>query len=113
MRFIKQVLLAIILIGLVLVGVANRESVVLKLVPEPLMPLLPFEGTISLPLYAVILAAISVGLVLGYLFEYPRERKIRKTVGQKSRQVSRLESEVAALKKKSGHEDDEILALLN
>ena len=40
-------------------------------------------------------------------------RKHRKAVDVKSRELSRLESEVARIKKKSGEEDDEILALLN
>lgn len=113
MRTIKQILLGIILIALVLVGVANRETVVLNLVPEPLMPLLPFEGTLALPMFAVILASIAVGLLLGYLLEYLRERKIRKQVSVKNRELSRLESEVANLKKKTGDDQDEILALLN
>ena len=113
MRTIKQIILGIILICLVLVAVANRETVVLNLVPEPLMPLLPFEGTLSLPLFVVIIASIAVGLVLGYLFEWLRERKIRKQVGQKTRQVSKLESEVERLKRKTGEDEDEILALLN
>lgn len=113
MRTIKQIILGIILICLVLVAVANRETVVLNLVPEPLMPLLPFEGTLSLPLFVVIIASIAVGLVLGYLFEWLRERKIRKQVGQKTRQVSKLESEVERLKRKTGDDEDEILALLN
>ena len=113
MRTIKQIILGIILIGLVLVAVANREMVVLNLVPEPMMPLLPFEGTLSLPLFVVIIASIAVGLLLGYLLEYLRERKIRKQVSVKNREVSRLESEVAKLKKKTGEDEDEILALLN
>ena len=113
MRTIKQIILGIILICLVLVAVANRETVVLNLVPEPLMPLLPFEGTLSLPLFVVTIASIAAGLVLGYLFEWLRERKIRKQVGQKTRQVSKLESEVERLKRKTGEDEDEILALLN
>lgn len=113
MRTIKQIILGIILIGIVLVAVANRSMVTLHLLPEPLVPLVGFNTEITLPLFLVILGAIVVGLLVGYLLEWIRERKHRRAVVEKDRQVSKLESEVASLRKKSGEGQDDVLALLN
>jgi len=113
MRFIKLVLLAIILIGIVLVAVANRGMVTVQLLPEPLVPLVNFQTELSLPLFVVLLIAVGVGLLLGYILEWLRERKHRRAVGQTKREVSRLESEVANLRKKTGEGEDDVLALLN
>lgn len=113
MRFIKLLILAIILIGIVLVAVANREFVTFQLLPEPLVPLVNFPTEISLPLFVILLLAVGVGLLLGYILEWLRERKHRKVVGQSKREVSRLESEVANLRKKTGEGQDDVLALLN
>lgn len=113
MRIIKLFILAVILIGIVLVAVANRGMVTLKLLPEPLVELVNFPTEINLPLFAILIAAIGVGLFLGYLLEWLRERKHRREVSSSKRQVSRLESEVANLRKKTGEGEDDVLALLN
>jgi uncharacterized integral membrane protein len=113
MRFIKKVILGIILISIALIAVANRQLVTLQLVPDQLAPLLPIGNSYTLPLFLVILAAIVVGIFIGYLIEYIRERKHRRSAATSRREVSKLESEVANLKKKSGEQEDEILALLN
>jgi len=116
MRFIKLVLLAIILIGIVLVAVANRTMMTFNLLPAQLAELaanfnIPTEFT--LPTFAVLLLAVGMGLLLGYILEWLRERKHRKAVGQSKRELSRLESEIAAIRKKTGEGEDDVLALLN
>ncbi len=113
MRFIKQVLLTIILIAIAIMAVANRQLVTLQLVPEPLEGLLPIGNQYTLPLFVVLIAAVVLGMFIGYLVEYLRERKHRRTATRSQREVSKLEGEVAKLKKKAGEEDDDILALLN
>ena len=113
-RLLKQIILGIILIAIVMVALANREMTTVQLIPEPLVPL--FGGTnysVTLPLFVSLLAAIGVGLLVGYLFEWIRERKHRRAVVQRERQVSRLESEVEKLRRKTGEGEDDVLALLN
>lgn len=113
MRFIKLLILAIILVGIVLVAVANNDFVTVQLLPTPLAEMVTFPTEITLPLFAVLLLAIGVGLLIGYILEWLRERKHRRAVGQTKREVSRLESEVANLRKKTGEGEDDVLALLN
>lgn len=113
MRFIKLLLLAIILVGIVLVAMANNEFVTVQLLPQPLAEMATFPTQITLPLFVVLLLAVGVGLLIGYILEWLRERKHRRAVGQSKREVSRLESEVANLRKKTGEGQDDVLALLN
>lgn len=113
MRTIKLILLATIMVALVLVAVANRELVTVGLLPDGMKFILPFEASVTLPLFVIILASVLVGLLLGYLLEYLRERKHRRAVTQKTREVSKLESEVEKLRRKTGEGEDDVLALLN
>ncbi len=113
MRFIKTTLLLIICVIIAVMAVANRQAVTLQLVPEQLAELLPFPNTYTLPLFVVLIAAIVLGMCIGYLVEYLRERKHRRSAKTSRREVTKLEGEVAKLKKKHGDEEDDILALLN
>ena len=114
LRFIKLSILAIIMIVLILIGVANRDPITVKLLPDGLAGLAPFPTTTPpLPLFAVVAASIVVGLLIGYIIEYLRESKHRRLAAAKSREASRLHSKVRDLQKKTGENDDDVLALLN
>lgn len=111
MRAIKLVLLGILLITIVVVALANRDPVTLRLLPEGVSSILPYSREV--PLFIVILASIFVGLMLGYVLEWVREHKHRREAAQKKREASRLEREVKTLKKKHLSEADEVLAILD
>jgi lipopolysaccharide assembly protein A len=111
MRTIKLIFLAIILLAIVLLGLANRELVTLRLLPNGLSELMP-GAVIDLPLFVVILAAVLLGLVLGYLFEYLREYKHRRRARDKQREASELNHEVSQLRKDANRPKDDVLAVL-
>lgn len=113
MRFIKLLVLAVILAGIVLVSVANRGMITVSLLPEQLTQFVNIPTEVTLPLFAILLAAMAVGLLVGYILEWLRERKHRKAVGRSKREVSRLEKEIDNLRKKTGEGQDDVLALLN
>ena len=116
MRTIKLILLTIILLTLCLVAIGNRGLVSVRLVPEQLDPvvgpLLPFPLETQLPLFVIILIAVVVGLLLGYIIEYLRERKYRRAVETKAREVSHWKHRANELAKKAGADEDDVLALL-
>lgn len=111
MRTLKLVFLALILIAIVLLALANRDMVTLNLLPEGLSAVLPLS--VELPLFVVSLISIVVGLVLGYLFEYVREAKHRRRASHEAREAERLNREVAQLRRSRGSREDEVLAILN
>jgi lipopolysaccharide assembly protein A len=109
-RIIRYGILAVIMIVIVFLALANREMVVLNLLPEELSRI--YSLSYELPLFVVILASVLLGLILGYGLEYLREYKHRKKAADGTRTVRKLENEVRGLKKKNGHSDDDVLALL-
>ncbi len=110
MRYIRYIILAVFMIALVSLALANRSPVMVALLPEGLPMAANFQ--IELPLFAIIFASILVGLVLGYVLEFFREHKYRKKAAVKNREAAQLSAQVAQLKKESGKDDDDVLAIL-
>lgn len=112
MRIIKLLLLAAILIALVVLAVANRESVTLDLLPAGLSNLAP-GASLSLPLYVVIVIAVLVGVLVGYLLEWLREHKHRRAAAEKAREAARLNREMDRLRRETARPEDDVLALVS
>jgi len=112
MRFIKYLFLGAVALILIVVAVANRQPVELQLLPKDLAAFIPFSGQITVPLFLVIFGGILAGLLIGFVWEYLREFKIRNNLSKTNKQVRHLEREVGKLREKTGEGKDEILALL-
>ena len=116
MRIIRYIFWVIVGIFLIVLALANRGMVELRLIPADLANVLPpslanlFVPTV--PLFVVILFGVILGLIIGFLWEYIRETGIRREAARKSREVVKLEREVKRLKEKTGEGQDDILALL-
>lgn len=111
MRFIRLLVLALIAISLVTVSIANRDPLTVKLLPEELSRLLGFSWDVTLPAFIFLLAAVLVGVLLGFVWEWVRERKYRVEAVSERKERERLEREVkkVAPPKENG---DDVLALL-
>ena len=111
MRFVKLLVLAAIAIALVTVAIANRGALTIKLLPDELAQLVGFRWDITLPAYIILLAAVLVGVLLGFVWEWVRERKFRVEAATQRKERERLEREVnkVAPKKETG---DDVIALL-
>jgi uncharacterized integral membrane protein len=110
MRTLKYILLALILIAVVVVSLANREAVTLHLLPSGLDRVMALS--VQLPLFAIILISVVAGMVLGYLLEWLREHKHRRRAAAKAQEAARLNREVAQLRRDTGRPEDDVLALL-
>jgi lipopolysaccharide assembly protein A len=110
MRTLKLLALGLILVAIVVLAVANRETVVLHLLPQGLDRVMPLSR--ELPLFVVILASVVLGMALGYLLEWLREHKHRRRASRKAQEAARLNREVAQLRKETGRPEDDVLALL-
>lgn len=110
LRLIKLIFLGVLMIGIIVLSVANRGIVEVKLLPDGLSEI--YQQTLEVPLFAIILASILAGLLIGYILEWLREHKHRRTASQKKREAADLKSEVTALRKKHLSDGDEVLALL-
>ncbi|MBL4766775.1 MAG: LapA family protein [Rhodobacteraceae bacterium] len=112
MRYIRYAFLGCLGIILVSVSMANRGMVAIKLIPDALGDLIGFNLGISLPLFVVILGGIAAGLVIGFVWEWLREYKLRRTASTSVWTVRKLEREVSKLKGEKNKGKDEVLAIL-
>lgn len=112
-RYLRYLFLAALGLGLVTVAMANRAPVTIKALPEDLAALTGLSWQMDLPMFVVIFGGIVVGLLIGFVWEWLREMKHRSTASKKTREVSRLERELAVLKDSRSTPKDDVLALLD
>ena len=113
MSLLRWSFLTAVGIVLIIVAVANRELVVLRLLPDELAAIFPVPGPIELPMFLVIFAGMILGLLIGFVWEWMRERRHRLEAAARRREVARLEREIDGLKRRNTDGDDDVLALLD
>jgi lipopolysaccharide assembly protein A len=112
-RYLRLMLLVLLGLSLLTVALANRAPVSVRLLPDDLAALTGLTWAAELPLFLVIFAGIIAGVLIGFVWEWFREHGHRATASQKSREVTRLERELAVLKDSSSvPPKDDVLALL-
>lgn len=113
LRYLRILILALIGLSLLLVALANRGAVTLRLLPEDIGTALGYGQGWTLPLFVVILGSVAVGIGIGFIWEWLREMRIRATAKQQTKAVARLERELAVLKdSQSVPAQDEVLTIL-
>ncbi len=112
-RSLRYLFLAALGLALLTVALANRAPVTLKALPEDLAAFTGFAWQIELPLFMVIFGGIIAGLLIGFVWEWFREMKHRSTASRKTREVARLERELAVMKDSQSVPKDDILAILD
>jgi uncharacterized integral membrane protein len=113
-RYLRLILLGLLGLVLLTVALANRAPVEVRLLPGDLAALTGFTWAMQLPLFLVIFGGIVAGVLIGFVWEWFREHGHRATAAQKSREVARLERELAVLQDaNSTPPQDEVLALLD
>ncbi len=115
MKTIRYTFWALVGLCLILIGLANREIVTVRAMPEALGDLLGLSPDIQLPMFVVIFLGVGAGLMIGFLWEWVREHRIRSDARGKAREVERLKREVAQLRGATGAstDGDDVLALLD
>ena len=115
MKTLRAAFWAIVAVCLVVVGLANRGDVTLRAMPEPLANLFGISPDVTLPLFVVIFLGVGAGLLIGFLWEWVREHRMRAEARAKAREVENLRREVARLRSETGSPEtgDDVLALLD
>lgn len=112
-RTLRYVFLVAVAIVLLTVALANRTPVSLRLLPDDMGAALGLGGAVELPLFLVIFGGIVAGLLIGFVWEWFRESKHRSNSSIKTREVTRLERELAVLRDTKPEQQDDVLALLD
>ncbi|MEO8241501.1 MAG: LapA family protein [bacterium] len=111
-RVFRYLFLLVVAVFLLLVASANRELVTVHLLPVDVAALLRMDWTVDVPVFVVLFGGIVIGLLVGFVWEWLREYKHRRVASTKTRQVTKLERELATLKDQTSLPDDDVLALL-
>ncbi|MBF9038472.1 DUF1049 domain-containing protein [Rhodobacterales bacterium LSUCC0246] len=114
MRIIKLSFILCIAVVLIVLAIANRDPVVIYLLPTDVALWLRMDLSASLPLFLIIFGAIAAGLVLGFVWEWMREHRHRADASRSKRDATRLSRELEILKGEARAKEgqDDILALL-
>lgn len=111
-RYLRYIFLAGLALVLLTVALANRAPVQMRLLPDDLAALTGLTWAVELPLFLIIFAGILAGVLIGFVWEWFREMRIRTDARGKSREVARLERELAVMRDTVSVPKDEVLALL-
>ncbi|MBJ3762691.1 LapA family protein [Maribius pontilimi] len=114
MSLVKYVFLAVLAVLLIVVALANSMAVTLRVLPETMAGFLGWSWQITLPMFVVILGAVILGLLIGFLWEWLREHKHRVAARNERREREALQRENEQLKtdRRGASRNDDILALL-
>jgi uncharacterized integral membrane protein len=112
-RMLRLIFLAATGLVLLTLALANRGPVELRLLPEDLAALTGLTWAAEMPLFVVIFGGIVLGVLIGFVWEWFREARIRSTAGARAREIARLERELSELKQAGTGAEDDVLALLD
>lgn len=113
MRYIRYGFLALLGLALLVLALANRAPVTLRLLPDDLAGFAGLDYSIELPLFLVILGGIAGGLLVGFVWEWLREHKHRAAAASAAAEAERLKSELGRVRAEVPQaREDDVLALL-
>lgn len=110
LRYLRYLFLVLIGIALVFLAFANHQPVTLKLMPEQMGQAMGITGSLTMPLFVLVLGALAVGILLGFVLEWIRAGYVRRRQRRDSWRAEQLERELA--RKESSHGGDEVLSIL-
>ena len=111
MSILRVLFLGLLAFVLLILALANRDAVTLRLIPEGLSEYLGFGLAVTLPLFVVVFLAIGLGLTIGYVLEWLREHRHRRAAARERAERERLERELAKAERR-GDAGDDVLALV-
>lgn len=113
MRYIRYASIAIFALALILIALANRNIVQVRVLPDELSELAALNPSYELPLFVVIFGGILLGLIVGLIWEWIREHGERAEAARKARELSALRAEIQRLKGEKHKDKDDVLAILD
>lgn len=114
LRYIRLAFIALTALILLTLAFANRGSVTLRLLPGDMAGFLGLGGEWTMPLFVVILLSVALGVLIGFVWEWLREMRIRNEAKTNARRLGQMERELAVLRdSKTAPNQDEVLAILD
>ena len=112
LRFVKYLVLLVLAAGIVVLSLANRGPMTLKLLPDDLAAFVGYNQTIELPVFLVILIGVGVGLLIGFIWEWLREYRHRAEAARARAEAKQLRAKIERDGGAGKREGDDVLSLL-
>jgi putative membrane protein len=112
LRYLRYAFIAVLLVLLLTVALANRTVVPVRFLPEDVGALFGVSWQMELPLFLVMLGGVVAGVLIGFTWEWLREHKYRRTASQRGKELARLERELEVMRDSRSVPKDEILTLI-
>lgn len=112
-RYLKILFLVIVALALVLLFFANNAPVTLHLMPDALAEAVGVQNAFTTSLFFVVVAALLIGIIVGFIWEWLREHQFRAEAKTQRREAQRLNQEVAQMKGRRTDTQDDVLAILD
>lgn len=114
MRYVRYFCIAVFAVALIAIALANRNVVTVKVLPEEIAGLFAVNPQVDVPLFVVMFGGLLAGLLVGFIWEWLREHRIRSEAAKSGRELRRLERENKRLRaQKEENQGDDVLALLD
>ena len=112
MKFFYRLLFSACGLVLLIVCLANQEIVIFNIIPleTEFLFLKPFS--FELPLFFVIIFFIFLGVLIGALGEWFREKKYRRIAKLERKEAKAVKNQLVLAVKENKQEKDDVLALL-
>ena len=93
MTYIRYALAGILVLLAATVALANNQMVTLALWPDTITAFIGFGFSVTLPLFIIVGLAVGLGLVLGLIWEWVRERRFRAEVARLRKALSEAQAQ--------------------
>lgn len=113
MRYIRYACIAVFGLALVLIALANRQTVDVNVLPPELANFFALTPSYTVPLFVIMFGGVLAGLVIGFIWEWIREAKERAAAARQAREMAQMRAEIKRLKGEKHEGKDEVLALLD
>ncbi|TQM93121.1 lipopolysaccharide assembly protein LapA domain-containing protein [Roseinatronobacter monicus] len=113
MAYLRYGFAALVALVFVTIALANRSIVTVKLLPDTLASLTGIDVSVSLPLFILLGLGITIGLLLGFVWEWFREYGYRAEAARLRRESEEMRSELKRVEKVAPQtRKDDVLALV-
>lgn len=113
MRAIRVLFIVILAAILILVAAANRGVITVSLLPESLAPFAGGQWSLSMPAFMALFLAMVFGVLVGLVWEWLRESRLRSESSRRAHELSVLQREMGDLRRTHAAPRDEVLAILD
>lgn len=113
MRAIRVLFVVVLAAILILVATANREIITVSLLPEGLAPFAGGQWALSMPAFVAQFLAMVFGVIVGLIWEWLREARLRAESSRRAHHLAQLQREVGDLRRTHAAPKDEVLAILD